>query len=178
VRGRRATEVHRWSGLWEDCVATDLIQYSELVETALRNVVREALLVAAGSGLPGDQHFYITCATGDDGLALPAHLREQYPEDITLVLQHEFWDLEVAAESFDVTLSFNGKNERLHVPFSTVTSFVDPSVEFGLQFQATEEDAAATAAGDAAELPAVADTRDEGAEPEEKIVKLDTFRKS
>ena len=159
-------------------MATDDIRYSELVETALRSVVREALKMAERRGLPGDHHFYVTCATGDDGLKLPAHLRERYPEEITLVIQHQYWDLKVSKDSFDVTLSFDGKNEHLHVPLSAVTSFLDPSVEFGLQFWATEEDAEAGAPAGSAKLPAVADRGEEGAQSEDKIVKLDTFRKS
>lgn len=116
-----------------------LIPYSQLLENALRSVVHNALCLVSEKGLPGNHHFYITCNTQEQGLVLPESLINTYPEEITLVLQHQFWDLEVNDESFEVTLSFNGKNERLHVPFTSITNFVDPSVEFGLQFQSDDE---------------------------------------
>ena len=121
-------------------------------ENALRTVVREALRKVAKSGLPGEHHFYITCRTNDPGVQLPKYLREQYPDEITLVLQHQFWDLTVEDERFGVNLSFGGKSERIVVPFQAVTGFADPSLDFGLQFKpvavdvADEEQSAAPAA--------------------------------
>jgi hypothetical protein len=101
-------------------------------------VVREALSRAALHGLPDDHHFYITFRTDAEGVVIPPHLAASHPEDITIVLQHEYWDLSVntdAPDSFGVTLSFNNRRERLVVPFAAVTGFADPSAKFGLQFQ-------------------------------------------
>ena len=159
-------------------MAEDLMRYGELVEAALRGVVSHVLHVAAKEGLPGDHHFFITCRTNDSGLELPSHLHEAYPEEITLVLQHQFWDLETNDDSFDITLSFNGKSERLHVPFASIIGFVDPSVEFGLQFKAsngesTDVDVVEPGAPPIASLPG--GTSEESSE---KIVQLDTFRRS
>lgn len=151
----------------------DLIGYGQMVEAALRTVVREALRKVAKSGLPGEHHFYITCRTKDPGVQLPKYLREQYPEEITLVLQHQFWDLTVEDERFGVNLSFGGKSKRIVVPFRAVTGFADPSLDFGLQFKnVTPEQPAPPAAPepDAGE-PA------ESASDEPKVVKLDTFRR-
>lgn len=152
----------------------DLIGYGQLVESALRTVVREALRKVAKTGmLPGDHHFYITCRSKDPGVQLPKYLREQYPQEITLVIQHQFWDLAVEDERFGVTLSFGGKSERIVVPFSAVTGFADPSLDFGLQFKTltAEQVKADIAQEPAPEKPA----RTESDEP--KVVKLDTFRR-
>ncbi len=115
-----------------------IFDYDALVEQALRGVVREALSRAAEHGLPGDHHFYITFRTDAEGVSIPSHLAATHPEDITIVLQHEFWDLSVdtdAPDTFGVTLSFNDRKERLVVPFAAITGFADPSAKFGLQFQ-------------------------------------------
>jgi len=161
-------------------MAEDLMRYGELVEAALRGVVSHALQVAAKEGLPGDHHFFITCRTHDSGLELPSHLREAYPEEITLVLQHQFWDLKTNDDSFDITLSFNGKSERLHVPFAAISGFVDPSVEFGLQFKDSKEgrESSDLRVVDPGAVPvdALPDGTDE--DSSEKIVQLDTFRRS
>jgi hypothetical protein len=155
----------------------DRIGYPQLVENALRGVVREALRKVARDGLPGAHHFYITCRTQDPGVELPVYLREKFPEEITLVLQHQFWDLAVGDESFSVTLSFSGKSERLRVPFTAVSSFVDPSIEFGLQFKPAAEPAA-TEAGKAAPKKDPEDTEAKDADSgEPKVVKLDSFRR-
>ena len=159
-------------------LAEDLIRYGELVEAALRAVVREALARAARDGLPGDHHFYVTCRTTEPGVEMPNHLRARYPEEITLVLQHQFWDLEVSETSFAVTLSFGGKRERLRVPLSAVSGFVDPSVEFGLQFKAGEARGAATPQADAVRSANAAGAAQDEEAPLEKVVRLDTFRKS
>jgi hypothetical protein len=156
-------------------MAQDLYRYDKMVETALRGVVREALSRAAQEGLRGGHHFYIGFATAAPGVVIPASLTEQYPEEMTIVLQHQFWDLEVRPESFSVTLSFQRKPERLTVPFAAVRSFTDPSVEFGLQFEA----AAAAASPRTAALPAPAASRAED-KPERgaaEVVALDKFRK-
>ena len=116
----------------------DLMGYNQIVENALKGVVREALTRAAAVGLPGDHHFYITYRTDAPGVRLPASLQQQYPEEITIVIQHQFWDLVIDQDSFSVALSFSGKKEHLEVPFGAITGFADPSVQFGLQFKADQ----------------------------------------
>ncbi len=147
----------------------DLLRYDKMVEAALRGVVREALARTASKGLPGAHHFYITFRTNFPGLSLPDHLGRQYPQEMTVVLEHQFWDLEVAEDRFSVTLSFQNKPERLIIPFEAITAFADPAVKFGLQFQGGpgEAEPAATAP-----LPA-----EEKAEKPGEVVALDAFRK-
>jgi hypothetical protein len=123
----------------------DLIRYDILAQEALRGLVRNVLADAAKKGLPGDHHFYITFDTRAEGVRLSARLREQYPEEITIVLQHQFWDLKVSGETFEVGLSFGGVPERLLVPFEAITAFRDPSVQFALQFEIIEAAAEAAA---------------------------------
>ncbi|HYC14552.1 MAG TPA: ClpXP protease specificity-enhancing factor SspB, partial [Stellaceae bacterium] len=119
----------------------DVLRYDRMVEMALRGVVREALAVAQSQGLPGAHHFYITFRTKTPGVDIPGYLSERYPEEMTIVLEHQFWDLEVSEGGFSVTLSFNNKSERLTIPFGAITAFADPSVKFGLQLQTTDESA-------------------------------------
>jgi len=115
------------------------LRYDRMVENALRDVVRQALRLAADQGLPGNHHFYITFRTDHPGSALADHLVERYPGEMTIVLQHQFWGLQVHDDLFEVTLSFNDKPERLRIPFEAVVAFADPSVRFGLQFEAGDE---------------------------------------
>lgn len=117
----------------------DGLQYDRMVEGALRGVVRQALDVAARKGLPGAHHFYVTFRTRSPGVAIPELLLAQYPEEMTIVLQHQFRDLIVDKDGFSVTLSFGGRPAVLVVPFSALAAFVDPSVRFGLQFDAAPE---------------------------------------
>ena len=152
----------------------DLIRYDKMVEIAMRGVVREVLARTAASGLPGAHHFYITFRTTFPGLAIPDSLREQFPEEMTIVLEHQFWDLEVKEDRFAVTLSFKNKPERITIPFDSITAFADPAVKFGLQFQAAPEDEpAATAEPPAAEDEAAAEKPARDAQ----VVTLDAFRK-
>lgn len=116
----------------------DLLRYDQMVEAAMRGVVREALARTAANGLPGAHHFYITFKTQTPGVTLAAHLAQKYPDEMTIVLEHQFWDLEVREDDFSVTLSFNNKPERIVIPFAAVAAFADPSVKFGLQFPAAE----------------------------------------
>jgi hypothetical protein len=111
------------------------IDYSQLVESALRQVVRDALTFVAENGLPGRHHLYITFRTTAPGVVLPDILHARYPNEMTIVLQHEYWNLEVTEGGVGVTLKFNNVPHRLQIPFDAVTVFADPSVEFGLQFQ-------------------------------------------
>ncbi len=116
---------------------TRKINYEDLVQKALVTVVRDLLRDAATKGLPGNHHFYVTYNTDHPRVELPEYLKEQYPESITIVIQYEFWGLDVFEDRFEVTLSFNNLHERLIVPFDAMTSFVDPSAKFGLQFTPT-----------------------------------------
>ncbi len=118
---------------------TDHIRYDLLVQDALRSVVRKVLGDAARNGLPGDHHFYISFKTGAPGVMIPAAMRQKYPEEMTIILQHEFWDLAVNGEGFEVNLSFSRKPERLAIPFAAITGFSDPSVPtFGFKFMVPE----------------------------------------
>jgi len=113
----------------------DHIRYDLLTQQALRAVVRNVLADAAKKGLPGDHHFYITFDTHAEGVKLSPRLHEQFPEEMTVILQHQFWDLAVTEQGFEVGLSFGGIPERVGVPFDSVSAFFDPSVQFGLQFE-------------------------------------------
>ncbi len=115
------------------------IRYDKMVEKALRGVVTQALDHVVQNGLPNDHHFYITFMTDHPGVEIPDYLREQYPEEMTIVLQYQFYGLEAQEEKFQVTLSFNNTPERLVIPVEAVTIFADPSVNFALQFQPMED---------------------------------------
>ena len=128
-------------------MAEDSLRYDRMVQEALRDVVRRALAAGAEAGFPGAHHFYITFRTQHPGVEIPEHLRAAYPDEMTIVLQHQFYGLEVAPEHFEVTLSFRKRLERLHIPFAAVVAFVGPAVNFGLQFQPPEGAAAGGAAG-------------------------------
>ena len=158
-------------------MAQDLFQYDKMVERALRGVVRDALQRAAEEGLRGAHHFYIGFATEMPGVAVPDYLRGKYPGEMTIVLQHQYWDLEIGEESFSVTLSFQKQLERLMVPFAAIRSFADPSVNFAIEFAGPE-----VGSNDTARLPAAIEaTPNPQQEPEQKpageVVSLDRFRK-
>ncbi len=125
-----------------DAPQDSLIPYDEIVQEALRAVVGRVLgqIVAMGGALPGRHHFYITFKTGAPGVNIPTHLRERFPDEMTIVLQNKFWDLSVGENSFSVGLSFNQIPAKLVIPFSAITAFVDPAVDFGLQFQAAVDE--------------------------------------
>jgi hypothetical protein len=173
-------------------MATDHIRYDVLARDALRGVLRSVLSDAAAHGLPGEHHFFITFLSKAEGVKLSPRLLAQYPEEMTIILQHQFWDLVVSEDRFEVGLSFGGIPERLAVPFSAIKSFFDPSVQFGLQFEPTEVagnseapapnlPAAAPAPSALAAAPAAAAPQeaDESAKPGEgaEVVRLDRFRK-
>ena len=115
-------------------MAEDLIRYDILAQDALRGVVRKVLSEVARTGLPGEHHFYITFATTAAGVRISTRLLAQYPEEMTIVVQHQYWDLVATEHAFEIGLSFNGIPERLFVPFAAVKTFADPSVGFQLQF--------------------------------------------
>jgi hypothetical protein len=115
--------------------AEPTIDYEALAQNAMRGVVRTVLIQAAKSGLPGDHHFYISFDTGASGVVLSKRLKDKYPSEMTVVLQHRFWDLAVSDDGFEVKLTFDGIPERLVVPFTAIRVFFDPSVRYGLQFE-------------------------------------------
>ena len=172
-------------------MATDHIRYDVLARDALRGVLRRVLSDAAEHGLPGEHHFFITFVSTAEGVKLSPRLLAQYPEEMTVILQHQFWDLTVTEDRFEVGLSFGGIPERLVVPFNSIKSFFDPSVQFGLQFDPSE----AVSEAAAANLPAVPPSalpvpappsaspapehQGEPAKPSEgaEVVRLDRFRK-
>ena len=117
----------------------DQIRYDLLTQQALRGVVRSVLSDAAKKGLPGDHHFFIEFDTHAEGVRMSDRLRMQYPEQMTIILQHQFWDLTVSDTGFEVGLSFGGITERLAIPFEAISGFFDPSVQFGLQFEEVTE---------------------------------------
>jgi hypothetical protein len=170
-------------------MATDLIRYDVLTRDALRGVLRRVLTDAAESGLPGEHHFYITFLSTAEGVKLSPRLLSQYPQEMTVILQHQFWDLVVSEDRFEVGLSFGGIPERLVVPFSSITRFFDPSVQFGLQFEtaetATDEAEPVTAEIEKITPPAPSESPDNpdddggGDHPREgaQVVRLDRFRK-
>jgi hypothetical protein len=168
-------------------MATDHIRYDVLARDALRGVLRRVLADAAEHGLPGEHHFFITFLSTAEGVKLSPRLLAQYPEEMTVILQHQFWDLVVTDDRFEVGLSFGGIPERLVVPFNAIKSFFDPSVQFGLQFEAADA-AAETPAPDLPAVPATAappvataaaEDQDDSAKPSEgaEVVRLDRFRK-
>jgi hypothetical protein len=135
----------------------DHIRYDLLTQDALRGVIRTVLTDAAIKGLPAEHHFFITFDTRAEGVRMSARLRASYPGEMTIVLQHQFWDLTVGEDDFDVGLAFNGIPERLHIPLKAVKAFMDPSVQFGLQFTVDVEAPQGEASTDVpAETPAAA----------------------
>jgi hypothetical protein len=172
-------------------MATDHIRYDVLARDALRGVLRRVLSDAAAHGLPGEHHFFITFLSKAEGVKLSPRLLAQYPEEMTIILQHQFWDLAVTEDRFEVGLSFGGIPERLVVPFNAIKSFYDPSVRFGLDFEPSETaveapakslPAAPAAPAVAAPAPTPAAAGEPLEQPEKtgdgaEVVRLDRFRK-
>ncbi|MDD9878402.1 MAG: ClpXP protease specificity-enhancing factor SspB [Magnetovibrio sp.] len=167
----------------------DPLRYDVWIEEALRRVIERALALAADEGLPGDHHFYITFKTGADGVDVPSYLRAEHPDEMTIVLQHQYESLLVEHDRFAVTLRFKGKPEQLVIPYSAITSFADPSVNFGLQLKTVslDEDELAAIASDETdemaealeELPTAEDNDDlenDGAQKTGEVIALDAFR--
>ncbi len=153
----------------------DLLRYDKMVEDALRGVVRQSLAQVAKSGFPANHHFYLTFRTCYPGVAMPDYLRAQYPEEMTIVLQYQFKDLEVGTEGFEVTLSFNKMQERLRIPFTALTGFVDPAVQFGLQFKG--EIIAGEPQKPGLDAARAGETQSRTTDKVGQIVALDAFRK-
>ena len=144
-------------------MADDMIRYDVLTQEALRGVVRKVMVEIAQTGLPGEHHFFITFDTHHPDARISSRLAEQYPDEMTVVMQHQFWDLTVTDTAFEIGLSFNGVPERLLVPFKAISAFVDPHASFGLKFEAADAvgDAGAPE-GEAAEAASDADGEVEG----------------
>ena len=183
-------------------MATDLIRYDLLVQDALRSVVRKVLTDTARNGLVGDHHFNIAFKTQAPGVVAPAAVKSRFPDEMSIILQHEFWDLVVREDAFEVSLNFSRKPERLIVPFDSITGFTDPSVPFGFKLEprvsepasrapAVEEEKGATPAPAPAKPAPVkpsaqptsarksAQNAEKPTEPagETKVVSIDAFRK-
>jgi hypothetical protein len=180
-------------------MADDHIRYDILAQEALRGVMRKVLAEVARTGLPGNHHFFITFLTGAPGVRISSRLRERYPEQMTIVIQFQYWDLKVSDAGFEIGLSFSDVPEKLEVPFSAVRGFYDPSVNFELEFDVKTEEAATAedeTAGDAPAIAVVSEKKAEGKETKKKaeaeksdktadaapakgadVVSLDAFRK-
>lgn len=171
-------------------MAEDLMRYDQLAQNALRGVVREALRKVLRSGLPGDHHFYIAFNTRYPGVILSERISERYPREMTVVLQHQFWNLVVLEDRFEVELSFDNIPEKLVVPFNSIKGFLDPAVQFGLQFEVVpieEQQASAESNAKPAkqeQQPAATGEESESGNEENgasaneaKVVSLDAFRK-
>ncbi|MCX8996427.1 SspB family protein [Rhizobiaceae bacterium BDR2-2] len=168
----------------------DHIRYDILAQDALRGVIRKVLTEVAATGrLPGDHHFFVTFLTGAPGVRISQHLKAKYPEQMTIVIQHQFWDLKISDTQFEIGLSFSDTPERLTVPFAAIRGFYDPSVNFELEFDvplvaedAGEEEGEAEIAT-YTPPPAAAETAEADSEPKEgekkeaSVVSLDAFRK-
>lgn len=154
----------------------DLIGYAALIEGAMRGVVRDVLYIISQEGLPGDHHCYITFDTRAEGVDIPESLHAQYPDEMTIVLQHQFWNLHVEEEFFSIELSFNRERQKLVVPFVALTSFADPSIKFGLQFHRRHDD---DLDGDAPPPPPGLSSsgKEKGDGESAEVISLDTFRK-
>lgn len=160
-----------------------MIPYDEIVQEALRAVVGRVLgeIQDGGGELPGTHHFYITFKTGAPGVSIPQHLHERFPDEMTIVLQNKFWELEVGDAGFGVGLSFNGIPAKLSIPFAAITAFVDPAVDFGLQFQASAGELAPeehdVAENDASDSDLPAEAKQSGSDDESNVVTVDFGRK-
>jgi hypothetical protein len=162
-------------------MAQDLFHYDKMVESALRGVIRDALSRVSHDGLKSAHHFYIGFATRAPGVTIPPRLLERFPAEMTIVLQHQYWDLDIGDEAFSVSLSFDKQVERLIVPFAAIRSFADPSVEFALAFAEPAPPTANTASTNEATLPTLVEVPPkpdkEEARGSGEVVTLDSFRK-
>jgi uncharacterized protein len=162
----------------QDSAAQDLMHYDALAQDALRGVVKAALKRVASEGaMPGEHHFYITFRSKAPGVSGPQELLAKYPDEMTIVLQHQYWDLAPGETFFTVTLKFGGQPRRLSIPYAAITRFYDPSVQFLLQFEVPAAAANAEPLIEPADDGAEADVTVEASAGEAKIVSLDQFRK-
>lgn len=167
-------------------MSEDLLRYDLMIEAALRDVVRETLATVAQNGLPGEHHFYITFLTNFPGVEIPEYLKKQYADEMTIVLQYQFFGLKLEDDIFGVTLSFNNVKERLRIPVEAITTFADPSVNFALQFQSGQSDDDDEEGDDNMRDNANSDSQAEkekasakakGEEKRGEVISLDMFRK-
>ncbi len=166
-------------------MTNDLMGYEGLLRDAYRVIVRKVLTRVAKSGLPGDHHFYVAFRTNAPGVILPDFLRERHPEEMTIVIQHDFWGLEVDEDGFEIHLHFDRTPTRIVVPFSALTGFLDPSVQFGVKFEdemgmdLTGETKAGhpDLEGRAGPQASDADSEDEGERETGTVIAFDSFRK-
>ena len=162
---------------------TDNIGYEALTQAAMRGVVRNVLETTQANGAPaGDHHFYITFRTRAPGVKIADHLIERFPQDMTIVVQHQYWDLEVHDDYFEIILKFSGVPQHLHIPFSALSRFVDPSVNFGLTFEHADSEAGETVIAPAqqAKHPVRAERDEKSVDHEDvvgTVVNLDAFRR-
>lgn len=160
----------------------EVIDYGLLIDEAMQAIVKKALLIVEKQGLPNEHHFYITFDTEYEGVMIPDTLHKRYPEEMTIVLQHQFWDLEVEEDRFSVVLSFDNVRHSLVVPFSALTAFADPSVKFGLQFRhaGMVQKSRAEKVSDEPTPPKKGKkgkAKEATATPKDNVVSLDSFRK-
>jgi hypothetical protein len=149
------------------------LNYPRLLQSALRRVVRDALEEVEEHGFPGEHHFFLQVAPDHPDLVVPSFLAEQHPEELTLVLQRQYWDLEVDEDFFRVTLSFAGQRHRLEIPFDALTGFADPAANFALRFEAVPPRAEAAAEEVPEAEPEIPQPKGPGAQ----VVRIDSFRK-
>ena len=158
-------------------MSEDLLRYDLMIEAALRDVVRETVETVARDGLPGEHHFYITFLTKFPGVKVPEYLKKQYPDEMTIVLQYQFFGLKIEDDAIHVTLSFNNVKESLVVPIESITTFADPSVNFALQFQTGNGDDDDGDDGDDGETAPAAEGDKQEPEKRGEVISLDKFRK-
>lgn len=176
-----------------DNTPNNSIDYDQMVQDALRGVVRDILKRVAKDGLEGEQHFFVAFNTNDEGVHIPAHLKERYPDEMTIIIQHRFWGLKVEDDKFEIGLSFNQKPEHLTVPYAALVGFVDPSSHFALQFsqdvELEEDPFQIDEDGETFDIPVEDDNQDtspkskkkdkgtDTSDDSNKVVSLDQFRK-
>ena len=158
---------------------SDSIDYSRLVDEAMHVIVFKVLKRVEEEGLPGDHHFFISFLTKHSGVKISSQLAYKYPNEMTIVLQHQYQDLKVDAKGFGITLSFNGRKDNLYIPYCAVTSFADPSVQFGLQFREIEYDSDLEMESDSLPSVALEDTKNEikNEKPSQNIISFESIRK-
>ena len=159
-------------------MSDDPLDYARMVREALLDVPRQALRLAAREGLPGEHHFYVSFRTGDPGVSVSPSVRARHPEEMTIVLQHQYWDLAVGDDAFSVTLRFGGAPERLHVPYAALTAFADPSAEFGLRFDGPGEASVVTAGQDETVATEGVESAGEDETRRATVVDIRAFRRS
>jgi hypothetical protein len=159
-------------------MSDDPFDYARLVREALLEVPRRALRVAAREGLPGEHHFYVSFRTGHPGVSVSPSLRARHPEEMTVVLQRQYWDLAVGDDAFSVTLRFGGAPERLHVPFAALTAFADPAAEFGLRFDRPGEATVVKEKKDGGTGDETGDNEADGEPRTGNVVDIRAFRRS